>query len=137
MTYPQSALSQAIWVPMIRAAVELKHNLADKAIQLLLAASQYEPIGEFWPTYLRGQAYLQLKKGAEAAEQFQKILDHRGWNPLSSLYPLAHLGLARASVLIDDVAKSRKQHQEFLRLWRDADPDLGILRQAKREYEKL
>jgi tetratricopeptide (TPR) repeat protein len=137
LKYSLGTLSQALWLPMIRAAAELRHNNADKAIQLLQAASQYEAIGEFWPTYLRGQAYLRLKKGTEATEQFQKILDHRGWNPLSPLYPLAHLGQARASALVGDVAKSRKGYQDFFALWKDADPDLPILVQAKRDYEKL
>jgi len=137
LKYPQSTLSHAVWLPMIRAAVELRRNSADKPIQLLQASSQYEAIGEFWPTYLRGQAYLRLKKGTEATEQFQKILDHRGWNPLSPLYPLAHLGQARASSLLGDEAKSRKGYQDFFALWKDADPDLPILVQAKREYEKL
>lgn len=122
---------------MIRAAVELRHNNADKAIQSLQPASQYEAIAQFWPAYLRGQAYLRLKKGTEAAEQFQKILDHRGWNPFSPLYPLAHLGLARVFALTGDAAKSRKGYQDFFALWKDADPDLPILGQAKREYEKL
>jgi serine/threonine protein kinase/Flp pilus assembly protein TadD len=137
LKYSQSTLSHAVWLPVIRAAVELRHNNADKAIQLLQAASQYEAIGEFWPTYLRGQAYVRLKKGTEAAEQFQKILDHRGWNPLSPLYPLAHLGQATASALIGDVAESRKGYQDFFALWKDADPDLPILLQAKRDYQKL
>ena len=86
---------------------------------------------------MRGQAYLKLGKGAEAAAEFQKILDHRGWDPLSPLYPLAQLGLARAAVLTGDSEKARKAYQDFFALWKDADPDLPILITAKKEYEKM
>ena len=89
------------------------------------------------PPYTRGQAYLKLRKGAEAAAEFQKILDHRGWDPISYLYPLAHLGLARAAALTGDVAGSRKAYQDFLALWKDADADLPILIEAKKEYAAL
>ena len=85
----------------------------------------YEAAAGFWRPYTRGQAYLKLGKGAEAAAEFQKILDHRGWDPLSPLYPLAHLGLAR------------KAYQDFFALWKDADADLPILIAAKKEYEKV
>jgi hypothetical protein len=85
---------------------------------------------------VRGQAYLRLKSGSEAAK-FQKILDRRGEAPLSVLYPLAHLGLARASALAGDVAGSRKAYQDFLALWKDADADLPVLIEAKKEYERL
>ncbi|HET6889957.1 MAG TPA: hypothetical protein VFH31_02550, partial [Pyrinomonadaceae bacterium] len=87
--------------------------------------------------YLRGQAYLAEQKGAEAAAQFQEILDHRGWSALSYFYPLAHVGLARAAVLQGDIAKARKAYQDFFVLWKDADPDTPILIEAKKEYEKL
>jgi hypothetical protein len=86
---------------------------------------------------VRGQAYLRLKSGSEAAAEFRKILDHRGEVPLSTLYPLAHLGLARASALAGDVSGSRKAYQDFLALWKDADADLPVLIQAKKEYERL
>ena len=91
----------------------------------------------FWLTYLRGQIYLRQKAGNEAAAEFQKILDHRGVEPLSPLYPLAHLGLARASALSGDPAKARREYQDFLALWKDADQDLPILIEAKKEYEQL
>ena len=82
------------------------------------------------------QAYLKLKQGTEAATEFQKILDHRGQAPLSVLYPLAHLGLARGLALTGDETKSRKSYEDFLAAWKDADPTLPVLTQAKREYEK-
>lgn len=101
----------------------------------LQSAARYETAAEFWPQYLRGQAYLKLGHGAEAATEFQKILDNRGQAPLSALYPLAHLSLARAAVLTGDTARSRKEYQDFLALWTDAD--LAILNDAKKEYERL
>jgi tetratricopeptide (TPR) repeat protein len=132
-----NTLSNAIWRPMIRATIELRRNNAARAIDLLEGAKQYEANGLFWPQYVRGQAYLKLGKGAEAAAEFQKILDHRGWAPASYLYPLAHLGLARAAALTGDTAKSRKAYQDFLTLWKDADADLPILIEAKNEYANL
>ncbi len=80
---------------------------------------------------------MKLNQGAEAAAQFHKILDHRGEAPLSALYPLAHLGLARALTLQGDSAKARKAYEAFFALWKDADTDIPILIEAKKEYEKL
>jgi len=97
----------------------------------------YEAAAEFWPQYLRGLAYLKLKSANEAAAEFQKILDNRGQAALSALYPLAHLGLARAAALTGDVSKSRKAYQDFLALWKDADSDLTVLHEARLEYEKV
>jgi len=94
-------------------------------------------IAGFWLTYIRGEVYLRQKSGNDAAAAFQKIIDHRGIEPISPLYPLAHLGLARASVLSGDTAKARKEYQDFLALWKDADADLPVLQQAKDEYAKL
>ena len=102
-----------------------------------MPAKRYEAAAEFWPQYLRGLAYLKLKSGNEAAGEFQRILDNRGQATLSALYPLAHLGLARAAALTGDVSKSRKAYQDFLALWKDADSDLPVLHEAKQEYEKL
>jgi len=109
------------------------------ALKLLQAVSRYESVSFFYQNYLRGQAYLGEGKGAEAAREFQKILDHRGWSPTSPLYPLAlaHLGLAHATTLTGETAKSRKAYQDFLALWKDADADLPILIEAKKEYEKV
>jgi hypothetical protein len=86
---------------------------------------------------LRGQAYLKLRRGADAAAEFQKILDHRGQAPLSTLYPLAHVGLARAASISGDAPKARQAYQDFFALWKDADADLPALIEAKKEYEKL
>ena len=91
----------------------------------------------YFQNYLRGQAYLGEEKGAEAASEFQNILDHRGWEPTSKFYPLAHLGLALAAALQGDTTKARKSYKDFLALWKDADADLPVLIEAKKEYASL
>jgi tetratricopeptide (TPR) repeat protein len=118
----------------IRRAQQLK--LAEQAIEQLQAASRYEAAAEFWPQHLRGQAYLKLGRGAEATAEFQMILDHRGYAPLSPLYPFAHLGLARAAALTGDRAKSQKAWDDFFAAWKEADAGLPILTEARREFEK-
>ena len=123
--------------PLIRAAGNINRNDHAPAIQLLEAAKRYEAVAEFWPQTLRGQAYLRQRAGTEARAEFQNILDHRGYAPLSALYPLAHLGLARAAAMTGDAATARTAYQNFLALWKDADPDLPVLQEAKREYETL
>jgi serine/threonine protein kinase/tetratricopeptide (TPR) repeat protein len=135
--YPKNTLINSLWVPVIRAAIQINRNNPVEAVKLLESAKPYEAAAEFWPQYLRGVAYLKLKSGNDAAAEFQKILDNRGQAPLSALYPLAHLGLARAAALTGDVSKSRKAYQDFLALWKDADSDLPVLQEAKQEYEKL
>ena len=135
--YPKDTLIQSIWLPSIRAAIELHRGNAGQAIELLEPARHYEPASEFWIAYLRGQAYLRLKSPAEAAAEFQKILDRRGEAVLSILYPLAHLGVARAAVLSGDPVKSRKSYEELLALWQDADPDLPLLVEARKELEGI
>jgi tetratricopeptide (TPR) repeat protein len=135
--YPKDTLINSIWLPAIRAAIEINRNNTAQAVQLLEATRRFEVAAEFWPQYLRGQAYLRQQKGAEAAAEFQRIIDHRGQAPLSALYPLAYLGLARAAAVTNDTAKARTAYQNFLALWKDADPDNPTLQEAKREYEKL
>jgi len=134
---PKATLINAVWLPSIRAAIETHRNNPAEAIQQLQAPIPYEAAALFWPTYLRGQAYLRQRAGIEAAVEFQKILDHRGWDPTSPLYPLAHVGLARAAVLTGDTARARRAYQDFFALWKDADTDIPILIEAKQEYEKL
>jgi eukaryotic-like serine/threonine-protein kinase len=135
--YPKDTLVNSLWIPTVRGAQELSRGNATQALDLMQAALRYEAAAEFWPQYVRGLLNLKLNKGAEAAVEFQKILDHRGQAPLSVLYPLAHLGLARAAVLEGDTAKARKAYQDFFALWKDADSDIPILIEAKKEYEKL
>jgi len=86
---------------------------------------------------MRGLSFLKLGKGAEAAAEFQKIVGTRSWAPMSPLYPLAHLGLARATALQGDTAKARKVYEDCFTLWKDADADIPVLIEAKKEYEKL
>jgi serine/threonine protein kinase/Flp pilus assembly protein TadD len=134
--YPEDTVVNSIWLPAIRAALELQRGNAAQAIDQLQAASRYEAAAEFWPQHLRGQAYLKLGRGAEAEAEFQKILDHRGYAPLSPLYPLAHLGLARAAALTGDRAKGQMAWDDFFAAWKEADADLPILSEAKRGREK-
>jgi len=135
--YPQFTIVNGIWLPPIHAALDLDRNNAAQALTDLEPATRYEAAGEFWSQYLRGQAYLKLNKGAEAAVEFQKIIGARGQAPLSALYPLAHVGLARAATLQGDSAKARKAYQDFFTLWKDADPEISILIEAKKEYENV
>jgi eukaryotic-like serine/threonine-protein kinase len=135
--YPEDTVIHSLWLPAIIAAIDLHRGDATRAIEQLQATSRYEAAAEFWPHYLRGQAYLRQQAGAEAAAAFQQIVEHRGWRPDALLYPLAHLGLARAAALAGDAAKSRQAYQDFFALWQGADPDLPILRAARQEYDRL
>ena len=142
--FPNGTLWNAVQLPAIRAAIALKRDQPAKAVELLASASPYE---RAYPeaVYLRGLAYLDLREGAKAAAEFEKIVDHKGANWGSAwqhpywgqFYSLSYLGLARASALAGDPAKAGKAYQEFLTLWKDADPDIPILKQAKAEYSKL
>jgi len=133
---PKNTFWNLVSAPLYRAQIALHGANAAQAIELLESALRFESSGNFAPQYVRGQAYLKLNKGAEAAAEFQKILNHRGWSVRGVLYPLAYVGLARAAVLQGDTAKARKAYQGFFALWKDADPDIPILIEAKREYEK-
>jgi len=129
----------AIWIPMIRAAIETGRGNAAQAIQFLQKSRRYEmgQVWGFWPTYARGQAYRRQGSATEAMMEFQKIIDRRSVWPSDIVYPPAYVGLARAAVASGDTAKARKAYQDFFALWKDADPDIPILIEAKREYEKL
>jgi tetratricopeptide (TPR) repeat protein len=131
--YPEDTVMSSIWVPTIRAAMELRRGNATQAIELLQTTSRYEAAAEFWPQYLRALSYLKLRRGPEAATEFQKILDNRGQAALSPLYPLAYLGLARSLDVTGDTAKSLKARADFFAAWKDADSDLPILIEAKRD----
>jgi len=131
--FPEDTLLATISIPIARAQLELSRGNAAQVIQLLDAAKKYEVAGEFWPQYLRGQAYLKQGKGPAAAAEFATIIDHRGWYPFSPLYALAQLGSARASILNGDNARARKYYQDFFALWKDADPTIPILAQAHAE----
>lgn len=137
--FPDDTLLKAVFLPMVNAAIETGRGGPARAIELLEPARPYE-LGQaidFGPLYLRGQAHLRAKAGAPAAAEFQKILEHRGSGPKSPFYALAQLGLARAAALSGDSAKSRRAYQDFLGLWKDADPDVPILKEAQQEYARL
>jgi serine/threonine protein kinase/predicted Zn-dependent protease len=126
-------------LPEMRAAIEISSNAPAKAVELLEATRILER-GFGIPgrtTYLRGFAYLRQKAGTEAMNEFQKILDRRGGFDTSPFFPLAHLGLARAAAIAGNTTKSRRAYQDFFALWKDADGDIPILIEAKKEYEKL
>lgn len=136
--YPNATLVSVYSQPIIRAAIALQRDHADQAVELLNAAIPYERgAAAFWPDYLRGEAYLRKHLGNEAAAEFQKILDHRGWDVSSPMYPLAQLGLARAATLVGDIRKARGAYENLFAFWQDADADLPILVEARREYEKV
>jgi predicted Zn-dependent protease len=134
--FPLDTLLNNVSLPVARAIIELQHNNPTRAITLLEAASPYE-LADYGPMYFRGKAYLQAREGAKAAAEYQKILDHRGIEPTSPFYVLARLGLGRAYALQGETTKARTAYQDFLAFWKDADPDIAILKQAKEEYEKL
>ncbi len=137
--FPLDTLINSLWVPTIEAAVELDRGNGARALQLLEITSPYERSSAmyFFSVYLRGEAYLKTGQGAHAATEFQKVLDNPGIVDNSIIGALAHLGLARASALDRNPAKARAAYQEFFALWKDADPDIPILKEAKAEYAKL
>ncbi len=144
--FPLNTVLNSYWLPVIRASIEMNHNRPAKAIELLQDATPYE-LGEplpqvaggafLYPVYIRGQAYLSLRRGREAAVEFHKFLDHRGIVVNCPLGALAHLQLGRAYAMAGDPAKARGAYQDFLALWKDADPNIPILDHAKAEYAKL
>jgi hypothetical protein len=137
--FPEDTFVNNLDIPCARAAIELGRANGHAALDQLKPAFNYERgfAAGFRVSYLAGLAYLRAGDGAAAASEFQYIIDHRGLGILSFLYPLAYLGLARANVLKKDTAAARKSYQDFLALWKDADPDIPILQQAKAEYAKL
>jgi serine/threonine protein kinase len=145
--FPEDTVVQFNYLPAIRAALALERKNYVEALNELQAANPYE-LGEpdiLAPTlvavYIRGQTYLAARQGREASIEFQKVLDHRGvLNNGGMVEPfdaLAHLGLARAYAMSGDTGKARTAYQDFLTLWKDADPDIPILQQAKMEYRRI
>ena len=140
--FPTDTLLNSVWLPVARATNQIRADQAGQAVDTLEAAAPYEfgspPNGAlYWPMYIRGEAYLRLRNGAKAATEYQKILDRQGIGSTSPLYFLARLGLARANVLQGDKAKAREAYQDFFATWKDADPDVPILKEAKAEYGRL
>ena len=142
--FPNGTIWNEVQLPGIRAAIALNRDQPAESVELLASTSPYER-SYLEASYLRGLAYLRLKKGAEAVAEFQKIVDHKGANwgatwmhpNWGQYYSLSYLGVARGFVLAGDTAKARKAFQDFFELWKDADPDIPTLKQAKAEYAKL
>jgi len=143
--FPEDTIVRFNYMPTLLAQIALSRGEALKAIEVLQTAAPHElgahgASGFFtnlYPVYVRGDAYLAAHQGSEAAAEFQKILDHRGIALNSPIGALAHLGLARAYAMQGDTAKAKVAYQDFLTLWKDADPDIPILKEAKAEYAKL
>jgi serine/threonine protein kinase/tetratricopeptide (TPR) repeat protein len=131
--FPTDTLLNKILVPLVQARIEFQKGNAAQAIQLLESTRPHEGYALFQIAYLRGQALMGLQKGVEAATEFQKIIDHRGSQPTSPIYALAHLGVARAHALNGDSARARQAYQAFLALWKDADRDLPVMQEMKNE----
>jgi tetratricopeptide (TPR) repeat protein len=133
--YPLDTLLIAVHQPSMRAAIELSQKRPEAAIEMLRPAKPYERAYAYAP-YLRGIALLRMGKGLEASAEFQKVLDQKAvhWGPY---YPLALAGLARASSLAGDPVRARKAYQDLLALWKDADPDLPVLKEVRQEYARL
>jgi DNA-binding winged helix-turn-helix (wHTH) protein len=144
--FPEDTIVQFNYLPSVRGRLALNKGDASGALASLAAAAPYElgatrAIDLAWtpmfPVFVRGEAYLAARRSSEAAAEFQKILDHRGLVLNQPIGALAHLGLGRAYVLQGDIPKAKAAYQDFLTLWKDADPDIPVLQQAKAEYKKL
>ena len=137
--YPEATLTQRVSVPVANAAAAIRRGEWSRALDILEPVKPYDhaPWSEFWPIYLRGQALLGLKRGSAAAAEFQAILDHRGEAPVSQLYGLAQLGLARAAALSGQADTALDAYDRFLSLWSRADSTLSPLREARLERERL
>ena len=142
--FPDDTVLTYNLLPAIRAAIALQSGESGKAVTVLAFSTPYE-LGQtaqevtfvLYPVYLRGETYLAAKQGAAAATEFQKILDHPGLVQNEVIGALAHLGLGRAYALAGNAGKARLEYQSFLSLWKDADPDILLVKQAKSEYAKL
>jgi serine/threonine protein kinase/tetratricopeptide (TPR) repeat protein len=146
-SFPEDTSVKFNYLPTVRAFLALNRGDPAKAIELLQVAVPYELgqprssqtafFGALYPIYARGQAYLAARQGAEAAREFQKILEHPGRMVGDPIVVLAHLQLGRAYAMQRDVAKAKGAYQDFLTLWKVADSDIPVLKQAKAEYAKL
>jgi tetratricopeptide (TPR) repeat protein/class 3 adenylate cyclase len=142
--FPLNTVTQSVWLTAIRGQLDVNRKTASAAVEQLQASAPYElglstqmNYSCIHPAYIRGQAYLAGGQGALAATEFQKFFDHRGLVQNCPTAALAHLGLARAYALQSNTAKARVAYQDFLALWKDADPNIPVLKEAKAEYAKL
>lgn len=140
---PFNTLIKFYWLPTLKASLEVHAGNPQTALSLLQIAAPYElrqtsvSNASMYPAYIRGQAYLLERNGSAAAAEFKKLLDHRGIAQNSILGALSLLQLARAEVMTGDLGSARKQYSDLLSLWKGADPDIPIVKQAKAEYAKL
>jgi tetratricopeptide (TPR) repeat protein len=145
--FPEDTPVQFEYLPTLHALFALSQKAPQNAIERLQTSLPYDlampgtaffaRFGGLYPVYVRGQAYLASGRGPEAVAQFQKVLDNRGIVLADPVGALAHLQLGRAYVLSGDLTKARIAYQDFLTLWKDADPDIPILKKAKAEYRRL
>jgi hypothetical protein len=137
--FPLSTLVQRRWLPLIRAAVAISRRDPNSGLEHLQTASAMENGADCWyyPAYLRGEAYLMLRNGPSAAVEYRKLIEHPGivWNTATG--SLARLGLARALALEGSRNEALAAYEDFLTLWKDADPDVPILKRAQAEYTRL
>jgi tetratricopeptide (TPR) repeat protein len=145
--FPEDTSVRFSYLPSLRGLLALNRGEPAKAIELLQVAAPNELaeprssiqgfFGALYPIYVRGEAYLAARQGGKAAVEFQKILDHRGIVVSDPVGALAHLQLGRAYALSGETMKAKAAYQDFLTLWKDADPDIPVLKEAKAEYAKL
>jgi eukaryotic-like serine/threonine-protein kinase len=145
--FPEDTSVRFDYLPAVRASLALGRGDPAKAIEVLQVTTPFDIssprsatfayFGALYPVYVRGQAYLAAHQGAAAAKEFQRIVDHPGITIGDAFGVLAHLGLARAYALTGDTAKAQAAYQDFFTLWKDADPGIPVLKQAKAEYAKL
>lgn len=138
--FPDDTRVKFNYLPTLRAKLVVNSANPQEALNILGTATPYEvgyPDFPLYPVYVRGEAHLVARQGSQAAVEFQKILDHRGIVLNEPIGALAYVGLARAYALQGDTAKAKTAYQDFLTLWKEADPDIPILKQAEAEYAKL
>jgi eukaryotic-like serine/threonine-protein kinase len=143
-TYSTNAMLKLYWLPVIKSSIELSQSNPSQALMALEAAAPYDlgsppPMleGTIYPAYLRGHAYMQAHNARAALAEFQKLIDHPGITQNYFTGALVHLQIGRAYAMAGDSAKAKTAYQDFLTLWKDADPDIPILKEAKAEYAKL
>jgi tetratricopeptide (TPR) repeat protein len=138
-SYSQHTSIKLILVPQVMATAELARKRPERAIEQLRTAAPYENglAAALAPIYLRGQSYLMQRSGSRAAEEFQRILAHRGTDPFSPFYAVAPLGLARALAMAGNVPGSLQAYEQFLAGWKSADPDVPVLLEAREEYDRM
>jgi eukaryotic-like serine/threonine-protein kinase len=137
--YPLDVTANKVYVAVAQALLDSSRSKHAAAIQELQAGARYElgPVYNFLPIYARVLVYLRAKDGLQAQARFKRILTYRSLGATAPTYAPSYLGLARAYGLSGDTAQSRKAYQNFLALWKNAAPDIPILKEAKAEYAKL